>query len=80
MKHIKKFEKLNESSSVDSAEYGFQKTEEYKKASKEISTIVDKLEIEFYKWCEDNGHEDAEGDTDYDITFGNISNSLIERY
>lgn len=80
MKHIKKFGQINESAPVDVAENGFTKTEEYKNALREVSTIAGKLEGKFYEWCEENGHEGAEGSTDYDMTFGNILNSLIERY
>jgi hypothetical protein len=77
MKHLKKF---NESAPVYSAQSGFERSDEYAEAYKKMQDLISELEPKFYEWCEENGHEGAEGSTDYDMTFNNILMELISRY
>lgn len=80
MKHLKNFNKINESAPIDDVQFKFEKTPEYKDAYKKMQNIVSELEEQFYQWCENNGHPGAEGDNDYDMTFDNILRELISRY
>jgi len=80
MKHLKKFKLIKESGPIAEVEYKFEKTKEYSAAFKETQKIIDELEVKFYEWCENNGHEGAEGDTDYEMTFNNICIELVSKY
>jgi hypothetical protein len=76
----KGIKKVNESAPIAKVENEFIKTPEFISKRKELSRLVEDLETEFYDWCEENGHEGAEGNTDYDMTFNNIVNEAISRY
>ena len=71
--------KVNESAPIYEVESEFEKTSTFKEASSKVGQITGQLESDFYVWCEENGHEGAEGSSDYDMTFGNILNTLIQR-
>ena len=74
---VKKFDELNESAPIVEVEFAFEASDVYKNAAYKIRPILDAFEMEFYKWCEENGHEGAEGDTDYDMSFRNIIMDLV---
>jgi len=80
MKHVKNFNVINESAPIEDVEMGFQDSPEFDEAKTKVGEIVADLEEQFYAWCSRNGHPDAEGDTDYDMSFDNILNNLISRY
>ena len=80
MKHVKNFNIINESAPIEDVEFSFMETEQFLKAQEAVTEIANQLETQFYDWCKENGHEDAEGDTDYSMSFDNILNSLIERW
>lgn len=75
--NFKEFKKINESSPIESVISDFKKTEEYKLAKKAVDRIVSQLENDFYEWCENNGHAGADGETDYDLSFGVIRQELV---
>lgn len=76
----KKAIKVNESAPIPELEYKFMNSSAYKTYDSKINALLSELEEEFFEFCKSEGHEDPEGDTDIDMTFGNIKSELISRY
>lgn len=76
----KKATKVNESAPIPELEYKFMNSSVYSDYSNRINVIFDELENKFYEFCKSEGFDDPEGDTDIDMTFGNIKSEIISRY
>lgn len=76
----KKAVKIDESTTNPDLETGFYQTNEYKEFAGKMEILLQELKDSFYRFCESEGYEDPEGDTDIDNTFEIIKSGIMSEY